>query len=89
MDKLQGGRLFFMDIVSCPKDDKFRYAMQKLFAPFWYFASNGCKAGNIDAESVLKGTGFDVSGMQYEERPAGQWVVALHYFGVAVKPAST
>ena len=39
----------------------FRYTMQKLFAPFWYFETIGCKAGNIDAANALINAGFDVS----------------------------
>ena len=60
--------------------------VQKLFAPFWYFATIGCKAGNIDAAKALINAGFDVSRMETEERPKGQWFLSVHYFGTAMKP---
>ena len=82
----QGGKFFLLDIVSNPKKMLFRYTMQKLFAPFWYFETIGCKAGNIDAANALINAGFDVSQMETQERPKGQWVISVHYFGTAIKP---
>ena len=83
---MQGGKLFFLDIVSYPREKWFNYAAQKFIAPFWYFLTIGCKAGNIDAHGALTDAGFDLTRMQSEKHPQGQWAFNLYYFGVAIKP---
>lgn len=84
----QGGKFFFLDFASNPKEQRIRYALQKLLAPFWYFMVWGCKAGNIDADVALMDAGFDVSQMVTEKLPPFQWALWLHYYGTAVKPES-
>lgn len=82
----QGGKFYFLDIVSYPRDDKFRNFWQHMFQPIWYFSTMGCKAGGIDCLKTLSDAGFDVSRMKTTNQPSWQWSFSHYLYGTAVKP---
>lgn len=81
-----GGKFYTCEFVSYSEDLKSpKKWIQKMYAPFWYFFSLGCKAGNQNVINLLKEHSFDTNSLIETIHPTLPVTHAVTLYGSAVK----
>lgn len=84
----QGGKFYSSEMIACSKKEWLKRLIQKAIAPFWYFFTLGCTAGNFDPIILLTRAGFDVSAMEEYDFPDGPPTHSKNLYGSAAKKQS-
>jgi hypothetical protein len=73
-------------MVGNPKKETARRFAQMMIAPFWYFFTLGCSAGNFYPLHLLSKAGLDTSAIKEFENAAQTFSHRQMMYGFAVKP---